>query len=128
MQVYIYSPIIVSHFHHIGPNTTFILEAEADPQPFLDWARHRYIPAALASPGIDSHLLAHIDNPADGSTRSYALQLVLEDETAAALWEGTAEALRSSLEKIYGRGHVVWFSTFMEIISRSLPEPPVGSI
>lgn len=100
-------------------NTTFIFEAGARPEPFLEWAERRYIPAALSSPGIDSHLLALIDNPADETTRSYALQLTIADETAAALWDASASELRADLESIYGKGHVVWFSTFMEVISRS---------
>ncbi len=104
-------------------NTTFIFDAGADPGVFLDWARLRYIPAALSSPGIESHLLALIDNPAAEGTRSYALQLVMADEAAAALWDGTADELRSALEAAYGKGRVVWFSTFMDIISRSQSDP-----
>ncbi len=108
-------------------NTTFIFDINSSPEAFLDWARRRYIPAALSSPGIDSHLLARIDNPADEGTFSYALQLVMADEAAAALWDGTADELRSDLERLYGKGRVVWFSTYMDIVSRSLPQSSLGS-
>lgn len=102
-------------------NTTFILESTSDPGPFLGWASERYIPAALASPGIGGHTLALIATPPEEGTRSYALQLVMADEAAVALWDDTAAALRSELERAYGSGRVVWFSTYMEIVSLSFP-------
>ncbi len=99
-------------------NTTFIIDITSPPEPFLDWARKEYIPAALESPGVAGHTLALIDSP-DEATRSYALQLVMAEEAAAAVWETTAEPLRHRLESIYGKGKILWFSTYMDILSHS---------
>jgi len=101
-------------------NTTFILDAAADATPFERWAKELYIPAALRSPGVRSHTLALIAPPQGGAetdTRSYAMQFVMDEEAAAAVWEETASRLRSEIEKIYGRGRIVWFSTYMDILS-----------
>lgn len=99
-------------------NTTFVIDIHSPAEPFIDWANKTYIPAALASPGVAGYTLALIDGP-DDQTRSYALQLVMAEEAAAAVWETTAEPLRRALEARYGRGRIVWFSTYMDILSHS---------
>ncbi|MCM1028181.1 MAG: DUF4286 family protein [Pseudoflavonifractor sp.] len=99
-------------------NTTFILDPKAAPEMFLEWANRLYIPAAMASPGVKGHTMALVNAPHDDS-RNYAIQFVMEEEAAAAVWETTAEPLRHELEKLYGHGHVVWFSTYMDVISHS---------
>lgn len=101
-------------------NTTFAIDASADPTPFERWAKEVYIPAAMQSPGVRSHTLALIAPPPgdDGCARSYAMQFVMDEEGAAAVWEETASRLRAEIEKLYGGpGRVVWFSTYMDILS-----------
>lgn len=100
-------------------NTTFILEASASPDFLTEWAKALYIPAALASPGIRSHTFALIATPGNDETRSYAIQFMADDEAAVAVWEESAARFRTELEKHYGHGHVVWFSTYMDVLSHS---------
>lgn len=101
-------------------NTTFIIDASAPADPFEQWARQRYIPAAMASPGVTGHTLALIANP-DGvtDTRSYAVQFTADDEAAVAVWETTAAPLREEIERIYGHGRIVWFATYMDVLSEA---------
>lgn len=100
-------------------NTTFVIDLNASPDHLMAWAEREYIPAAMASPGVAAHTFALIDTPAEQGTRAYALQFLMADEAAAAVWETTAAPLRSRLEALYGKGRVVWFSTYMDIISQS---------
>lgn len=98
-------------------NTTYIIDLTTSPEPFLSWALNRYIPKSRTFPGIDRHILARIDNPADEGVISYALQFVAADEATLDRWEDASEELRRELVHLYDDGRILSFSTRMPVIS-----------
>lgn len=102
-------------------NTSFHLHPSlAD--DFLEWVNNTYMPAAKASNLFEESMVARIlaaGVQAENDGVSYCVQFVTRNLTKAMEWhDSEAYQLKEAFSRRCGKCNIVFFTTYMEILSR----------
>lgn len=107
------SPILFNTSFHLHPSLA---------DDFLAWVNSTYMPAAKASGLFEDGMVTRIlatGTPAENDGVSYCVQFVTRDLSKAMEWhDSEAYQLKDAFSCRCGKCNIVFFTTYMEILSR----------